>query len=491
MARWNVNITNFHGGFAPSWYNSGDYPTYGNKNHAAAMTNIDLTAAGVLTQGPGLADLTNGTQAGAVTTLINSIVDRAVSSDKTYAIGGTEVYEISSTACTNTGSFPYTITAASGTAVGEDVAHYNGALYYTYNYTGAGDIGKYDLSSTFDDDWGSTTPSGAATLEASVPHPMCVAGNDNLYIANGNYVASYDGTTLIPQALDLPSDTVVEDMHWNADRLFIFANRPDISGNNKNKASVYIWDGTTNSWEAEVTVMGTIGGGHVKNGVLFVFYQDITSTGGYKLGYVSGGTIKDLANYTGSLPDYGQITDYKDFLMWVSSGAIWAYGAGSVDLPVRLFQLADGGHTTVGALACPFGTPLVASWDDSTNYRCAKFSGYDTNCSYKSLVFDVTASTGLSAIEQVVFMFDTLGANARVDWSLVNSNGVTIYSDTISNAKAAASTPQHTYTTASYNLNKLKADNFRVELDFSNGDTTNPVKIRGIKIFGDSEQAYG
>lgn len=482
--KWSIAINDFLGGFAPSWYNAGTYPSYGNKNHAADMTNIDITAPGFLTQGPGLANLTDGTQAGAVTTLINSILDEAVAADVTYAIGGARLQKISSTAVTNAGGvFPHTIDKAAVTDEdGEDVVAYQGNLYYSYNHSGtAGDIGKYDLNVTFDDDWGSTVPSGFAALQGGVPHQMIVGGNDVMYFANGRYVGSYDGTTLLPLALDLPVGTVVQSLAWNTDRLWIVANRPSLTGSNKNTASIYLWDGTTNSWEAEIRLMGTAGGCHVKNGVLFLFYQDISSTGGYKLAYVSGGSVTDLANYPGSLPEYGQMTDYKDFILWVSSGLVYAFGSGDKELPVRLFQLADGGYTTVGALACPFGTPMVAS-TESTNYKLAKFSGYDTACTYKTLMFDVTGETGLSRLGTIVWNFEQLATGASMAWSLVSNNGRTVYSDTISYTKLGAAT------SCVYELNGLLAENFRIQMDFSSGSASNPVKVKNVKVFGNSNQ---
>lgn len=479
--KWNISLNDFLGGFAPAWYNQGSYPSYGNKNHAADMTNIDITAPGFMTQGPGLSNLTNGTQAAAVTTLLNSILDEAVASDVTYGIGGAKLYKLSSTAVTSDGTWPRTIDKAVVTGEdGEDVVAYQGNLYYSYNHSGtAGDIGKYDLSATFDDDWGSTVPSGMAALQGSVPHQMIVGGNDVLYFANGRYVGSYDGTTLLPLALDLPTGTVVQSIAWNTDRLWVVANRPSTTGSNKNTASVYVWDGTTNSWEAEIRLMGTAGGCHVKNGTLFLFYQDVTSTGGYKLAYVSGGSIRDIANYLGSLPEFGQITDYKDYIIWVSSGLVYAYGAGDTELPVRLFQLADGGYSTVGALACPFGTPMVAS-TESTSYKLANFSGYDTACTFKSMMFDVTGETGLSRLATVVWNFEVLASGASMAWSLVSNQGRTIYSDTISYSKLGAAT------SCVYELNGLLTENFRIEMNFSGGSTTNAVKIKNVKVYGSS-----
>ncbi len=488
MQPWQIQIQNIsQGGFAPAWYKQ-TYSPYGNKNQAATMQNMDLTNPGYITQGPGLANLTNGTQAAAVTTLIKGILDFAVTADATYGTGGNKLYQVSSTAVANSGSWPHTIDKAAVTAeLGEDVAYYQGNIYYSYNHSGsAGDIGKYDLNVTFTDAWGSTVPSGAAALTSN-PHQMIVGGNDVMYFANGRYIGSYDGTTFQNTALDFPINSVTQSIAWNSDRVYAAVTRPNLTGSNKNTASIYIWDGTTNSWETEIKLMGTVGALHVKNGVVFVFYQDISSTGGYKLAYISGASIIDIANYTGALPAFYQVTDYKDFIIWDSNGLLFAFGGGDKDLPVKLFQLADSGYATAGCVVTPFGTPMIASWDAGTNYKLAKFSGYDTACNWKSLMFDITGKTKVAGqIDIVRINFETLASGALVDWKLLDNQGRTVYSDTISYAKATATNPMHTLTSAFYPLNGKVAENFRIEFDYTNGSTTNPVNIKNAKIYGQS-----
>ncbi len=476
--KWNIEISNFLGGFAPAWYKE-TYPVYGNKNQAGTMTNVDLTNPGYLTQGPGLANLTAGTQAAAVTTLLKGCLDFAVTADATYGVGGAKLYQLSSTAVANAGIWPHTIDKAAVTGEdGEDVAYFQGNLYYSYNHSGsAGDIGKYDLNVTFTDAWASTVPSGMAALTNN-PHPMKVGGNDTMLIGNGRWVALYDGTTFQDKALDFPVGTVVQSIEWNSDRWWITANRPNLTGSNKNTASIYVWDGTTNSWELEIKLMGTVGGNHVKNGIVFLFYQDATSTGGYKLAYVNGTGITDLANFSGGLPAFYQVSDFKDFIIWNSNGLIFAYGSGDKDLPVRLFQLADGGYATVGCVVCPFGTPIIASWDAGSNYRLAKFSGYDVVSNWKSIMFDITGDGKNGKIDLVRINFETLATGARVDWKLLNNQGVTVFSDIISFARFGA------VTTAYVPLNGKVAENFRIEFDYANGDTTNTVKIKNAKIYG-------
>lgn len=482
MANWGIEINNFNGGFSPKWY-AESYPSYGNKNQAGAMTNADISNPGYLTQGPGLTTLTNGTEAGAITTLIKGVTKEPPVSGACYGTGGRILNRIGSTAVVNTGSFPHTISASGfSDEDGEDVCHYKGNVYYSFNEgVVQGDIGIYDKATTFNDDWGSTVPSGAAQLQYG-PHQIIVGGNDIMYIANGVYVASWDGTTFIPQALDLPTGAVVQSLAWNQDRLYIAANTSTLVGTNKPTASVYIWDTVSSSWETEIRLMGNVGALHNKNGTVFVWYRDMSdTTGGFKMGYINGAGITDIANYTGGVPAYYQVTDYKDFILWVSSDLIYAWGSGNKDLQVKLFQWADGGYSTVGGLVCPFGDIVLVASNQSTSYKVAKFSGYDVNSSWKSLMFDITWSGSISKIEKIRFNFEQLATGARVDWKLLNNRGETIYSDIISYAKLGA------VTTAFYPLNGKVQENFRVELDYTNGDTTNTVKIKNCKIYGGTD----
>jgi len=487
MQKWSIKIDNLSlGGFIPAyWKNS--YPTYGNKNMASDMQNVDMTDPSGITQGPGLANLTNGTQAAAVTTLIKSILDKAVTADITYAVGGAKLYQLSSTAVTNAGIWPHTIDKAVVTGEdGEDVAHFGGSLYYSYNYTSvvAGDIGKYDLSTTFDDDWGSTIPAtGATALVGGVPHQFAQTA-EFLYTTNGIYITEYDLTNnvMVEQALDLPTGAEAQSHVIADDRLYIATNLIDLTGSNKCEGVIYKWDRNSTSWDPDsIYGLGRLGALYNKDGVVFVFHQDVSSTGGYHLGYISGNQVKNVASYKGSLPGYNQVTEIEGFLIWESSGLLYAWGSGDENLPVRLFQYMDGGYSTVGGIAAPFGT-LIAASNETTSYKLAKASGYDTSCNLKSMLFDISAGIrGKAFIDKMIVNFDTLAANSRVDLTLTCNLGASTW--------GGATTGRISHTLDSTATQKIffpkkDAQNFRVDLDWSNGNATNPVKIRSIDISG-------
>lgn len=229
MKSYKITIDNFNGGFAPGWWAT-DYPSYGNKNMAGDMLNIDLTNPSSITQGPGLStiDSTN------IDTLINSILDFAVSSGKTFGVGGDKFYEITpvSAGTASTPALPHTIAGTSVSA--DDVCLYEGWVYYSYQTNASGNVGRYstlrNAEANFDDDW--ATVSGSAHLCASCPIPLCPGGNRTLYIGSGNRISSFTNSTSTFESEDyaLPADCEIQDLAWNEDRLFIAANRVATQG---------------------------------------------------------------------------------------------------------------------------------------------------------------------------------------------------------------------------------------------------------------------
>lgn len=485
--KWSIELTNLGlGGFAPAFWES-SYPQYGNKNMAGDMQNCNLFDPAVLTQGFGLSTLTNGDQTGAITTLVRSILRVPHSSDVAYAVGGDKVYKFSSTAVVNSGGkFPHTITVPlySG-IVADDIIHAISRIYYVWHgvkngTTNEADFGMYDTNAdVFDDDWGSSLPPDTNTLNyPTSPHQLCLGGNGHVYISDGSYVDDFDGSNLILGALDIAQTDQIQSIKWYRNRLYILSNSPGITtASNKNWMRIYVWDGNSDSWEEQPVDMPGVGGAlYELNGILYVFYQDVSSTGGYKLAYLDGTQLIDVANFTGSLPAYYQVSDLNGFLVWVSSGEIWAWGSNSNKLPDRLFQLADGGYSSVGGIAAPFGSLLIGS-NQTTSYKLAKLTGYDTACTWYSLLYDVTGNGKRSVIDKVQFLFDKLATGARCDWTIKDNAGTSLATGTISYSGDGAVTYKEV-------TPLCDAHNLRIELNWANGSATNPVAFRGIKIYG-------
>lgn len=478
---WTITIDQF-GGYCPSYFDN-SYPYYGNKNQASTITDVDLRDPNVLTQGAGIVALTAGTQAGALSANIVSILKHAIASDASYAIeGGAKLHRISSTAVSNAGIWPHTITGT-GTVTGQDLVYYNSLLLYSYNDStlggsGGGNIGSYDLTTTFDDDYWTAALSGTA-LTYNVPHYMIVGGDDILAITNGQYIATLNGTTDNAQALDFWNNSVVVTITWNWNRYIIGVNRPNITGSNFNLSGIYNWNGTSSSWEGDpIEVSGEIGALYTKNGVTYCWWKDTTTTGAYNFGYINGSRLDLIRRYSGSLPNQAQVGEYDGYVAWLSSGILKLWGSKDADTPVQFFNYMTAGYTTtVGGFACPFGTPIIGS-SATTNYQLGKASGYSTGARYNTMAFKVSGVNFKSQIDKIFVETEQMASGAKVDMTLTYDQGKSTQSLT-QIAYAAALPTRHKVLEKAYSV-----EDFRIDFSWANGSTSNPVKVRSLQILG-------
>jgi len=477
--QWTISLNNF-GGFAPKYYEN-SYPTYGNKSQAAYMKNINLLDPTVLAPGKTPTALTNGTQAGAVTTLIKGILKQGITATTSYAIGGNLLYKFSSTEVIDDATWPVTIDKAAVTGEdGEDVCYYKGALFYFYNHSAsAGDFGRYDLDATFDHDYGSTVPTGAAAL-SNAPHQAIVGGDDIMYFTNGIYIGYLDGTTLNTQALDFFTDSVVNSIAWNHNRIYAAVNRPNIAGFNHNQSGVYRWNGYSSTWEGDpIEVNGRIGALLTVNGITFIWYEGFEN-GERRVffGYLNGGRITVLKTFTGTLPLYYQVAQMGDYLLWANGEKIFMYGPLSQELSVKMSYIMTTKYSAPGGVANTFGSIIEASRSaDSSTFQLSKGTDYDTTGYYYSMQFDVSGLYSKSEIDEIVIQCETLAANARVDFTLRDNAGTALWTDSLSYATDGAVRRKI------FNP-RVTTDNFRLEVSNANGNATNAVKIRGAFLSG-------
>jgi len=444
----------------------------GNAGHYTAATNVDVLTPDYITQGPATASLTNGTQAGVVSELINYILDVAVASDTTYGIGNTKLFKISSTTVASGGSpsWPKTIT---GATAGKSIAYLKGVLYYFFNTASDSSIGAYDLASTFDDTW--QTGLAKATL---IP---VATKEDIMLFGHGRYVGTYFSSTaaISKTKLDFGTNHEVADICFHANQWFIAVNG-GVSGTNRNYSQIYSYNGgaTTSLLSDEASIgLQKIGFIYPMNGIVYVAYQDLTFTGGYKIGYLSGRKIEPLVHFTGSLPTYAQKTLYKNTILFLSSGLVYSAGAVIGELPFAISQLADGGYATCGALAAPFGVPMIASTDDGiTNFKLDKFSGLTTTSNWKSIIIPIGKGRTLGHINNITVKTNSLGAGARCDL-IINYN----------QAGSSSSAMQVTGTAKTrhfFQLSKSNLEDIQAYLNWSSGSASNDCRIKEVSING-------
>ncbi len=492
MKLFEVSILNFLGGYCKKYWMS-TFPVFGNRNQAARMRNIDLRNPNIIKPGPAFTALTAGTQDGNVKQLINKIMPVAEADNVSYALGGTAVFKISSTEVLSelVGTsavilWPHTIGDVAHSKDGEDIVEYHNYIFYSYDHaSGSGDVGRYDIANeTFDDDYMSTVPTTAGTLTYGVPHPLLVGGDDILYIGNGYKVSTFNITTKIftSIAIDLPDDCVVQDIKYYNQRVYITVNWPNLSGNNQVKNSLFVWDTVSVTWDYEVPRIKRGGGMFIKtDGVLYIFYEDITSSGAGRLGYVNGTQIVEVAQWDGGIPAFNQIWEDDGFICFISTvgseDLAFAWGSGDPSLPTRLFQLTKADYNTIGGVGSPFGDIMVASTDGATNFSIAKESGYQTDAYWKGVQQMTSGANALAYHDRMILSLEQPERYAALRVALRNSKNIEFF------MKSLSFETDGDITKKIYTFGKDQED-MRFEADWSLGSRTNTISLRSAIITG-------
>lgn len=453
----------------------------GNKGQASEMKADVISNPGFLQQSPGLANLTNGDESGVVDELIRFILDRPTAVDTTYGVGTTKLFKITATAVVNGGTpaWPQNIPSMTG---GESVIRLKENLFVFYNTLTGGDIAAMPLATeVIDPDWGSSVDQA---LE-NAPHPSA-AKEDILVFGNGRYLGVFIKglNSLNVQKLDFGEGSVVADVVFNGNLWWIAVNYGE-----GRRGQIYVYDGSAISNQlSDEAGLGNqqIGFLYVQNGIVFVAYDDKTSDG-FAIGYMEGRTIKPLRYFSGSLPDHRQKTLYKNTILFVSQSDILSVGAAVEQLPIQISKLCAGGYPTIGAIAAPFGVPMIASTDGSSNYRLAQLSQYSLDSYWKSLFVDLTKQRNLGKITTVIVQTKPLEEDAHCILYMEGNQDDTVVSNDLEIAGTGKT--RHVFTNIFF---KKAAEvvaalqDFRVVVDYSEGLATKTVPIRKIIIMGTS-----
>ena len=453
---FSITLSKFGAGFSPLAFTD-NLTELGNGGSASAMQNANVLD-NRLTQGSGLSNLT-----GTLTEALQFIMDKAVATNVSYAIGTASLFQLSATAITN-------LHTISGCVEGESIQVLKGALYYFYNTASAGVIGTFDLSSTYNDTW--------ATGLQLAPHPSDKK-EDILVFGNGRYVGVYlqGESSLTVDKLDFGNDMEVADILYNAGLWYIAVNS-NVSGVNRTEGQIYLYDGAAlvNTLTDETGVgMQKIGFLYRINGIVYVAYQDLSS-GGFIIGYINNKSITPLVRYTGSLPTFNKKTLYKNTILFLSDNLAYCAGALVSQLPFALSQIATSTYSNATAIGSPFGTPLIASNNGAT-YVISKFSGYTTTSSWNSVIFPVSLGKMKGYIDSVCVLTNSLGDGASCTLTIYANQGATA-----SSVQTIATTGKTRHYFSSFGLSGI--EDFFVKPSWSGGSATYPVIIRSIKVSG-------
>lgn len=132
-------------------------------------------------------------------------------------------------------------------------------LFYAYGLASGFDIGRYDLSSTFDDDFMSTVPTGSSTFASNdqkARHPL-LEWNSLLWFGNGRYLGKYDGTsaggtngTVYATHLDLGAGWEITALFPTGNYVGIIARRSSVTdgGLSATFSRVFFYDGVSDNY---------------------------------------------------------------------------------------------------------------------------------------------------------------------------------------------------------------------------------------------------
>lgn len=283
-------------------------------------------------------------------------------------------FDVIANEITNDGTFPHTVSAHSGhsSVVCEDVVLYklNGTpyLFYSWNDNTDGDIGRYDLSSTFDDDYVSTIATSGAVLQTTYPHPMIVGDDNILYIADGSDLASLQGTTSVgifnPSALDLPEDYVITSFSKTPNFLVLIAHRVSGSGTSYNKtdAKAFFWDYVSASFTYAVPLPGNYANaGFILDGNPGCFVQggDYTPQKDSKIVLLSTTGYEVLEEFDEDIPAHGGVDVVNRGLIFNVDGDLFTYMSLTKGGERVLSNISSGDGSTSGGFVKVLYNPLI------------------------------------------------------------------------------------------------------------------------------------
>jgi hypothetical protein len=416
-------------------------------------------------------------------------------------------YNIGSGNLSSSGVWPHTI-YSTGSTRGEDVKIYpvgtTPYLFYSYNgySTTQGQVGRYDLSSTFDDDFLAKEPTGANSIQDEYPHPMLEWGTSGyLYIADGRYLHQFDGQTgangtFTHRKFALPFGYIITSL-FDAEGFIgmtaVYYPKALTIGASwsidyAQGSAVFFWDGVSNSFNKKVPVEDKV----------LVASQSIA--GEYRVfgkNWLNQGTIRkwngnsfelveiirsNVAYGTGPNrfdrypTSFGMVSKYKNMSLISADlgnagyGDVFLYGSPKPGISSALYHIAIADTSSAaspaafghGIAACSGSIILMSMGNSSGNFfkRFAFDTADNDYFQYKSLYYEFPQR---ARINYVKCHFQTLASGQGDDVLLDLDYGKNqIHAGNISYAKDGAITEKK------LGVNR-ECDNFRVVIQKDEG----------------------
>lgn len=493
---WKLNILPVFKGYADNWFKD-KFGTYGYANQSNYMKNVDLTDYNSITQGYGIKTATNGDASAEFYELRPQGDDYliAVSQEDTTTgkinvlksdLSATDKLEIKSSNTisnySNTNNYPVSC------------ARYNSTDYlYFYNTATGGDIGLatgIKTAPVYDDDWGSTVPTGHKALQ-NAPHPVTQIDGEVVF-GNGQYLGVYNASGLDPERYDFSDvegiqNANVVDMAINGEYMYVGVNHGDTAYGINTIGEINIInkdllpdDNSNYIILAKIPVYDTIGAMITINGVVYVIHGDQASKT-YSLGYISGTVVTNFKTFTGDLPKFYQVDYIHGQLTFTNGSEIYSliFGKGKyIYSNAILYSQVSAKYNIVDAVCNINGLTVITSHNDTGDYDVSYINGRTKDCVYRTVTQNVSDGLTISTINNIGIETNPLPAGARCDvYVLINQSETRILAMTLTGQGVSRHTPHK-------NLEIHNVESFCLEFDWSEGSASDLVKIRKINING-------
>jgi len=481
MSKWKLEIKAPFLGIASNSHRTGILPndywqTYGEPNQSqnSLTTWYDCSNPNYLAPSPKPYDITGAS----TTDLIKYITDYTIPyqsvNDAAYAIGKSNLYYLTSYGITS-------LRTVTDMTDGQSLIYFANNLYYFYNRSASGNIGKFNLNATYDDTWASTVSGGTVAILEVAPHPV-TSYKAKMIFGNGRYLGTSDGTTVTTQYIDYGAGSQVSDVAVSGSYLYIAVVFPALG--TKKRTIIYKYDALLAETDPLdfINVKDEVTAIRVVNGIPYVFYGDYTYTSILEghLSYISGSQIVHLKTFKGLSPLFYQVSEYKGYIAFLDNyySNIYLYGSYDTGVNPILFPLINGSNTSIGCLANPFKGLM---WSSKLITTCklnrlpyadiAQYYQYSVWLSIAQIVGD---SLNDSIVDNISVFTNVLGDSAGCSLKVRYPT---------SNLKTLAITGTNKFKHVFRNID-IPADMFSLELDWSTYSETNPCFIKSIIVNG-------
>jgi hypothetical protein len=362
--------------------------------------------------------------------------------DDIYFLGDTKFYHMSASAGeTWNGNFDgstHAYKSLSAVGTGEALFVYQVTASSYLFYVGRTNIGKYDLTSVFDDDWGSTIPAVTGTM-VSAPHPT-IEWESYRWIGNGQYLAKFDGATgsgsINYNKLNLGIEWKVTALFPTRNFIGVCAWRSTVSGSTvqRTESRIFFYDGSSDSWSYSIPVSeNQIQAAYNHNGTILLWAKGrdlaeslfyLTENGANKIRKMKTLVAGDVFySAQGSTEMYRNAVDnFGNRVIFGTDFLVWSYGNEEEGQPNAITipwgfagtVVSSGSLDKIGAIATVANNKVFISWKDNANskYYISKVSGgYSPRATYRGNYTDFGQKIRLNYVK---FYFKPLAANYAV-----------------------------------------------------------------------------